>query len=86
MVRERETQKTLVAIFTNPVNGGLEWVRIEALLCALGCELVEGEGSAVAFHKLGLVLNVHRPHPQKDALRYRVKAVREFLEMLGETP
>jgi hypothetical protein len=34
----------------------------------------------------GLALQVHRPHPQKEALRYRVLAVREFLKDIGETP
>jgi len=28
----------------------------------------------------------HRPHPNKEALRYRVKAAREFLETAGVKP
>jgi len=28
----------------------------------------------------------HRPHPGKEALRYQVRAVRDFLKLLGVTP
>jgi len=79
-------RKTLAAIFAAPTNGALEWVRIEALLVAIGCEVVEGKGSAVTFHKDGCVLNVHRPHPGKESLRYRVVEARGFLEDIGVTP
>ncbi len=41
--------KTLVAIFTDPVNGNLEWHKIEALFIALGCEIVEGNCSRVTI-------------------------------------
>jgi hypothetical protein len=78
--------KTLAALFTNPVNGALAWSRIEALLVAIGCEVHEGKGSAVLFSKNGYALRVHRPHPSKEALRYRVIEARSFLEDLGVTP
>ena len=79
-------RKTLAAIFADPVNVALEWARIESLLVAIGCEVVEGKGSAVTFHKDGYVLNIHRPHPGKEALRYRIVEVRGFLEDIGVTP
>jgi len=75
-------QRTLEAIWTDPVNGNLEWARIEALLVVLGCRVVEGPGSSVTFEHQGRKLTLHRPHPSKEALRYRVKAVREFLQRL----
>lgn len=46
-------RKTLEAIFTNPVNGNIEWSRIEALFVAVGCVVVEGSGSSVTFEKTG---------------------------------
>ena len=46
-------RKTLEAIFTNPVNGNIEWSRIEALFVAVGCVVVEGSGSSVTFEKMG---------------------------------
>ncbi|CDW94984.1 MULTISPECIES: type II toxin-antitoxin system HicA family toxin [unclassified Thiomonas] len=79
-------KKTLEAIFSNPVNGNLEWARIEALLVATGCRVIEGSGSSVTFEKDGLRAYFHRPHPEKEALRYRVRLVREYLEKIGATP
>jgi len=79
-------RKTLEAIFSDPVNGGLEWVRIEALLVALGCQILEGSGSSVTFEKGGKRAHFHRPHPQRESLRYRVRAIREYLTTLGVKP
>ncbi|MBU0499957.1 MAG: type II toxin-antitoxin system HicA family toxin [Gammaproteobacteria bacterium] len=78
--------KTLEAVFSDPVNGNLPWDRIEALLIALGCQVVEGSGSSVTFEKDGRRAHFHRPHPQPESLRYRVKAVREFLSKLEISP
>ena len=79
-------RKTLEAIFSSPVNGNLEGARIEALLGAAGCRVIEGSGSSVTFEKDGLRVHFHRPHPQREALNYRVRMVREYLEKLGVTP
>ena len=38
-------RKTLNLIFTNPVNGNIEWRRIEALFLALGAIRTERAGS-----------------------------------------
>lgn len=78
--------KTLAEIFANPINGSLEWARIESLLVSLGCDVREAKGSAVSFHKDGHVLNIHRPHPGKESLRYRVAEARGFLEDIGVRP
>jgi hypothetical protein len=78
-------QKTINIIFNDPVNGNIEWSRIESLLVAIGCQAIEGSGSSVTFEKDGKKAYFHRPHPQKEALKYRVKAVREFLTKLGVT-
>ena len=75
--------KTLVALLAEPVNGALEWRRIEALLLAVGCTVVEGSGSSVLFEKGGMKVRFHRPHPAKVALRYRVRDAREFLTSIG---
>jgi hypothetical protein len=79
-------KKTLEAIFANPVNGNLEWAGMEALLVSVGCRVIEGSGSSVTFEKDGLRAYFHRPHPEKEALRYRVRLVREYLEKIGVTP
>jgi len=74
---------TLREIFNNPVNGNLEWSKIESLLVAVGCRVVEREGSGVMFEKDGAKEYFHRPHPDRAALRYRVKAARGFLVRIG---
>ena len=79
-------KKTLEAIFTDPVNDNLEWGKIEALLVAIGCRVIEGAGSSVTFEREGIRAYFHRPHPAKEALRSRIKDAREFLKKLGEKP
>ena len=79
-------RKTLEWVWADPLSGTLEWARIEALLIALGCRAVEGPGSSVTFEWQGRKASFHRPHPSKEALRYRVKAVREFLQHMGVKP
>jgi hypothetical protein len=76
-------RKMLNAVLADPVNGNLEWLRIESMLNALGCRVIEGPGSAVTFECNGHRASFHRPHPGKEALRYRIKAVREFIEKTG---
>ncbi|MFN8486905.1 MAG: type II toxin-antitoxin system HicA family toxin [Caldilineaceae bacterium] len=79
-------RQTLLDIFSDPVNGNIEWRKIESLLLALGCESIEGSGSRVTFLLNGQRIDLHRPHPGKEALRYRVKDVRLFLQRAGVTP
>ena len=79
-------RKTLEAIFADPVSGSIQWRLIESLLVSLGAKLVEGSGSRVSFLMNGRRADFHRPHPGKEALRYRVRAVRELLEKAGIQP
>lgn len=79
-------RKTLETIFSDPVNGNLEWRKIEALFLALGAVRTERAGSAVSFVLNDVRADFHRPHPDKEALRYRVKDARAFLTQAGITP
>ena len=79
-------RKPLAAIFADPISGNIEWRSIESLLIALGCQVIEGSGSRVTFMLNRQRADFHRPHPGKEALRYRVKDVREFLRRAGVTP
>ena len=81
-----QQRKTLEQVFANPVNGNLEWRKIESLLLALGCVRTKGAGSSVAFMHSGVSARFHRPHPQRAALRYRVLDARKFLETIGVKP
>ena len=72
----RRHGRTLQAIFATPVNGNIEWRRIEALSLAPGASRMERAGAAVSFELNGVVAQFHRPHPDKAALRYRVRDAR----------
>ena len=82
----RSNRKTLAAVFTKPISGNIEWRKIEALFKAAGCEVIEGSGSRITILHKGRKATFHRPHPGKDALRYQIRAAREFLENIGVTP
>lgn len=79
-------RKTLIAIFTDPVSTSLEWRRIESLLVAVDCRVIEGSGSRVRFERDGIIATFHRPHPAKEAKPYQVRDARQFLENLGVKP
>jgi len=53
------------------------------MLIALGAEPNERSGSRVLFALNGEKLDIHRPHPRKEALKYRIKDVRNFLTNAG---
>lgn len=78
--------KTLVAIFAKPTPVNIEWARIESLMIAVGCKVVEGNGSRVRFVFGMHVGAFHRPHPAKEAKLYQVEDAREFLTLIGVTP
>jgi hypothetical protein len=82
----RNHRKTLAAVFADPISGNIEWRRIEALFKAAGCEIIEGSGSRIAVLHKGRKATFHRPHPGKDALRYQIRAARDFLKNIGVTP
>ena len=79
-------RKTLAAVFADPGSVSLEWRRIEALLVAVGCRVIEGNGSRVRFEKDGQIAAFHRPHPAKEAKPYQVRDARQYLENLGVRP
>jgi hypothetical protein len=79
-------RKTLTAIFSVPPPKSLEWARIESLFVALGCQVIEGNGSRVRFELRGVVGTFHRPHPAKEAKPYQVKDAKLFLTEAGVKP
>lgn len=87
MVNMNNTQrKTLEAIFSTPTPKNLEWARMESLFVALGCVVIEGNGSRVRFELSGVVGTFHRPHPAKEAKPYQVKDAKLFLIEAGVKP
>lgn len=79
-------QRTLRAVFDDPVRSNIPWRDIEALLKASGAELSEGAGSRIRIALNGVRAVFHRPHPQKEADRGAVRSMRRFLAEAGVRP
>ena len=79
-------RRTLEAIFAMPTRAGIAFSDIEALVIAIGGEVREGEGSRVAFELKGSRRYLHRPHPGKEAKKYQVEELREWLKYLEVMP
>ena len=79
-------RKTLAAIFKEPVSATIDWLDIESLLLAIGAKVIEGSGSRVRFVLGNEAEFFHRPHPDKEAKRYQVRAARDFLIRVGVRP
>lgn len=79
-------RRTLEAIFATPTRAGIVFTEIEALVIAIGGEVREGKGSRVAFELKGSRRYLHRPHPGKEAKKYQVEELREWLKYLEVMP
>ena len=79
-------KRTLKAVFSDPVSGTVEWAAVESLLISVGCQVIEGKGSAVKFVLDDFIVRFHRPHPGKEAKPYQVKDARLFLRSIGVQP
>ncbi len=79
-------RKTLASIFAMPTRANIKFSDIEALVKALGGEVREGDGSRVVLELFGAREYAHRPHPGKEARKYMVENIREWLTDLEVTP
>ena len=79
-------RRTLTALFVIPTRAKVRFADIAALIVSLGGEVREGAGSRVAFELKGKRVYLHRPHPGREAKRYQVEEVREFLRSLEIQP
>lgn len=79
-------ERTLAAIFDDPVRSGIAWRDIESMLEAVGAEIAEGNGSRVRIALNGVRAVFHRPHPQKETNKGAVKSMRRFLTEAGVLP
>jgi hypothetical protein len=86
LLMKAKHRRTLEAIFATPTRAGIVFSDIEALLIAIGGEVREGEGSRVALELKGSRRYLHRPHPGKEAKKYQVEELREWLKYLEVMP
>jgi hypothetical protein len=82
---KQKHQRTLTAIFDDPVLSNIYWTDIESLLIALGAEVSKGRGSRIRVSLNGVKAVFHRPHPEKETDKGAVKSVRRFLGQAGIT-
>lgn len=76
-------QKTLALIFKEPVSGNIRWADIEAMLIAMGAEIVEGAGSRIGVRLFRDRRVFHRPHPSPYADKGAVANLRDWLKEHG---
>jgi hypothetical protein len=81
-----EHRRILKTIFAVPTRGGIVFSDIEALIVAIGGDVREGSGSRVVFELRGNRQYLHRPHPGKEAKKYQVEELREWLRQSEVTP
>ena len=81
-----EHRRILEAIFAVPTRGGIVFSDIEGLVIALGEDVREGAGSRIVFELKGSRQYLHRPHPGKEARKYQVEELREWLKELEVKP
>ncbi|OGT37889.1 MAG: hypothetical protein A3F12_07115 [Gammaproteobacteria bacterium RIFCSPHIGHO2_12_FULL_38_14] len=79
----KKHRKILEQIFQQPVQAGIAWKDIEALLKTLGAEISEGNGSRVRVALNGMRAVFHRPHPHKETDKGAVVSMRRFLKEAG---
>ena len=82
----RKHDRTLEAIFAEPIRANVNWSDIEAMLKAFGAEISQGRGSRVRIVLGGVRAVFHRPHPRKETDKGSLRSMRRFLIEAGVTP
>lgn len=72
-------KKTLEAIISRPTKGNILFSDIEGLVKALEGDVRDGAGSRLVFELGGQRKYMHRPHPDKDAKKYQIDDLRDWL-------
>ncbi len=86
MTLNNKQHKTLEAIFNRSTRANIVWADVEKLMIALGGEIENKGGSMARFLLDGQPRIFHRPHPQKEAKKHAIDAVRAYLSSLGYEP
>jgi hypothetical protein len=79
-------RRTLEAVFRDPVSATIVWDDVERMLVHYGAVIRERSGSRIAVELNGIGADLHRPHPQKEAKQYQIRAVRALLTQAGIEP
>lgn len=79
----KKQQKTLEAIFKQPIPSNIQWKEVESLFIAIGCEISEGAGSRVRVVYNDVRAVFHRPHPAPNLDKGMVRSIRKFIKNSG---
>jgi len=82
----KKQQKILDRVFQIPTRSDIEWKDIQSLLTACDADISRGRGSRIRIVLSNQILNIHKPHPQKELKKYTVELVRDFLVNVGVKP
>jgi len=83
MKLNRKQTKLIESVFAVPTRANIKFSDVEKLLISLGATKNEGSGSRVGFvMPNGLKWEAHRPHSQKEAKKYQIESLRDFLSKL----
>lgn len=75
-----KTEKQITKLITAKV---LAWTDLVKALNALGYRKIEGDGSRVKFENgnPSQMINLHKPHPDKEIKAYALRQIREKLTL-----
>jgi hypothetical protein len=76
----RKHDRTLKAVFSDPIQAGIPWRDIEAMLKFLGADISERRGSRICISLNGIDAVFHRPHPRKETDKGAISSMRRFLK------
>jgi translation initiation factor IF-3 len=79
----KKQEKTLAAIFEEPVRANIDWHDVESLLKSLGAVITQGRGSRVRVSLNGVRAVFHEPHPEQEMQKGAVRSLRGFLMEAG---
>ncbi len=83
MKPNRKQMKLVESVFAVPPRANIKFADIEKLVISIGATKFEGSGSQVGFvMPSGLKWEAHWPHPQKEAKKYHIESLRDFLSKL----
>ena len=82
----KKHERTLGAIFHEPVSGNIHWREVETLLQHLGAEMEPGHGARTRVMLNGVEGTLHRPHHSGVCGKHDIRHLRAFLKAASVSP
>jgi hypothetical protein len=65
-------------------KSAFQWREVMSLMTQLRWDQLEGSGSRVKFHRNGVLISLHSPHPGNEIKAYARKEMIEILKREGD--